>query len=180
MRIKARLLRFSVFGDGDISLQFGALQGGNGQDVLSSLKEIKGEKRKVTIGDFYIYGTIKSIRVSKDTSILIKKAKTPGSKYVINRLSELVYSENSGKKDLSLLMNTRQEEELQHLLEKASALLGEPSEALLVRLSTYSHGGKVVPGEKSVYQLSPRRQEVVISKLKDEIREKAGSHCSGN
>ena len=180
MRIKARLLRFSVFGDGDISLRFGSLQGGNGQDLLSSLKEIKGEKRRVRIGDFYIYGTIKSISVSKDTSILIRMATSPGNRYVVHRLSELIFSGDPGRKDLSLLLASRQEEELQHLLEKASTLLGESSEALVARLSAYSYGGKVVPGEKSFYQLSQRRQEVVISKLKDEIRQKEDFHCSGN
>ncbi len=116
MRIKARLLRFSVFGEGEISIQFGSLKSGNGHDLLSSLKEIKGEKRRITIGDFFIYGTIKSISVSKNTSIVVRVARTSNSKYAITRLAELVYSGDSKTKDLFLLLNSRQEEELNHLL----------------------------------------------------------------
>ncbi len=71
------------------------------------------------------------------------------------------------------------EEELHHLLEKASIVLGEPSGDIMVRLSTYPYGGKVIPGEKSVYQLSQRRQEVVISKLKVELKGKEEVQCFG-
>jgi len=178
MRIRARLLRFSVFREGDISVQFGSLQSGNGHDLLSSLKEIKGEKRKIALGDFFIYGAIKSISVSKNTSIIVRVAKTSSNKYVLTRLAELVYSGDPGGKDLSLLLDSRQEEELRHLLEKASMLLGESIENIMVRLSAYRYEGKTIPGEKSIYQLSQRRQEVVISKLKEEINGKEGIQCS--
>jgi hypothetical protein len=179
MRIKARLLRFSVFQEGDISVHFGSLQSGNGHDLLSSLKEIKGEKRKIALGDFFIYGAIKSISVSKNTSIVVRVAKTSSNKYVVTRLAELVYSKDSGGKDLFLLLDSRQEEELRHLLEKASTLLAESSEDIMVRLSTYRYEGRTIPGERSVYQLSQRRQEVVISRLKEEIKGKEGIQCSG-
>lgn len=179
MRIKARLLRFSVFREGSISIQFGSLQSGNGHDLLSSLKEIKGERRKITVGDFFIYGTIKSISVSQNISIVVRVAKTSSNKYVTTRLAELVYSGDSNRKDLFLLLDSRQEEELHHLLEKASRVLKVPSEDIMVRLSTYPYGGKIIPGEKSIYQLSQRRQEVVISKLKEEMKEKEGIQCSG-
>lgn len=179
MRIKARLLRFSVFGEGDISIQLGSLQSGNGHDLLSSLKEIKGEKRKITIGDFYIYGAIRSISVSKNTSIVVRVAKKSSSKYVITRLAELVYSGDTSGRDLFLLLDSRQEEELHHLLEKASMVLGESSEDIMLRLSTYPYGGKIIPGERSVYQLSQRRQEVVISKLKEQLKVKEETQCSG-
>ncbi len=180
MRIRARLLRFSVFQEGDISVHFGSLQSGNGHDLLSSLKQIKGEKRKIVLGDFFIYGAIKSISVSKNTSIVVRVAKTSSNKYVAIRLAELVYSKDSDGKDLFLLLDSRQEEHLRHLLEKASTLLGESSEDIMLRLSTYQYEGKTIPGEKSVYQLSRRRQEVVISKLKEEMRGREGDQCSRN
>jgi hypothetical protein len=178
MRIRARLLRFSVFREGSISILFGSLQSGNGLDLLSSLKEIKGKKRKITIGDFVIYGTIKSISVSQNISIVVRAAKTSSNKYVITRLAEWVYSGDSGGKDLFLLLDSRQEEELRHLLERASMALKESCEDIMIRLSTYPYGGKIIPGEKSVYQLSQRRQEVVISKLKEELKGKEAGRCS--
>jgi len=57
-------------------------------------------------------------------------------------------------------------------------LLGESIENIMVRLSAYRYEGKTIPGEKSIYQLSQRRQEVVISKLKEEINGKEGIQCS--
>ena len=107
MRVRAKLLRFSVFREGSISIQFGSLQSGNGHDLLSSLKEIKGKEKKITVGDFFIYGTIKSISVSQNTSFVVRVAKPSSNKYVTIRLAEWVCSGDSGGKDLFLLLDSR-------------------------------------------------------------------------
>lgn len=106
-----------------------------------------------------VTGTIGAINISKNgVSILLK---LPKEGYVAKRLWFLGMMET-----IDLTIEGEMERRLSSLIKSVAAETGKKEEELLYELSTFTNKeNRTVEGKRSVGELSPKAQEVIIHKL---------------
>ena len=155
MKINARIINYAVLRDG-ISVQL-VCDGKDSEtpEKFTSFKDVSGY---FTIGDMGAVGVVKSISLRKGVHILLHLDRKP---YIVRKLFDLM------ERDIiPVTINSEQEKRLLYLLDKTSKAEDKPQKDLLRELTTFTgKNGQLVEGKESIYELSPRFQEVVIGKL---------------
>jgi len=156
MKLTVRILNYSVLRD-CVSVKFVW-----GETVpegrISDLKNLKGNTQQVRIGDLSTTGAVKSVAFGKGVHILFS---CPRNRYVVNRLFDLMDGDAT-----TIFLYSERERRLLCLLNAAAKTLRKPVEDLLYELTTFrGREGKMVDGKRSIYDLSPKFQDVLIKKL---------------
>jgi hypothetical protein len=105
-----------------------------------------------------VNGAIGSINIRNGVNILLK---LPREEYVVKKLWYLNTTET-----ITLNIEGEAERHLADLVKSVAAKEGETEEELLYKLSTFTNKeNRVIEGKRSIRELSPKAQEVIIKKL---------------
>ena len=145
-----------------MSVSFTNIQGEKNIDLVLELQKIKGESdKKFTVDGMAQVGEIASISIKNGVNMLIK---INYDLQFLKRVGERF--ERKIADDITILVSSKMEDDLQKVLAEVSEKLSESPGELLRRTSEYyNRGRKLVNGETSIFRLSPSRQEVVLKKL---------------
>lgn len=171
VKIEGRIASYTVLKD-SISVQF--ICTGTDSVATEKLLSIKDKTEHFTIGNMGTTGSVKSVNLRKVIHFLLH---LPRTVYVAKNLFTLMESDI-----VPVMVNSSQEQKLLCLLNKAAIIKGVSQPELLHELTSFTgKNGKPVAGKDTICNLSPRFQEVVISKLFRIIKtNEEGNHVRGN
>ena len=170
MKIEAKIINYTVLKDG-ISVQMNCT--GKDSEMPEKFLSIKDRTGYFTIGNIGTAGSVKSVNIRKGVHLLLH---LPRTTYIAKNLFSLMDSDM-----VPVTINSDQEKRLLCLLNKASAITDKSQQKLLLELTSFTgKKGKLVEGKESIYDLSPRFQEVVISKLLRILKTTEGNHAKDN
>lgn len=155
MKIEVKIVNYTVLKD-SISVQLLCTEK---DSALSELyASIQDKTEHFTIGGMNTTGVVKSVGLRKGIHLLIH---LPCTEFIVMNLFSLMNSDT-----VPFTVNSEQDKKLLCLLSKASIDKCKSQQELLRELTTFiGKNGKRVLGKDNIYDLSPRHQEVVISKL---------------
>ncbi|MFA5183178.1 MAG: hypothetical protein WC405_17820 [Syntrophales bacterium] len=171
MKIEARIVNYTVLKD-SISVQLLCAEKDSAlSEIFASIQDKPGH---FTIGKMETTGVIKSMGLRKGIRLLLH---LPCTEFVAANLFSLMDSDT-----VPFTVNSEQDKKLLSLLKKGSNIKGKSQQELLRELTTFTgNNGEKVPGKDSIYDLTPRHQEVVISKLSRIIKAtEEGDHAKND
>ncbi len=139
------------------------------EDTITLLKELKGKKKKMWFENTNVGCKIESINVTKHISLTIHTEK---ERYVAVKLYEL----SEQKKPFNFFVKSDIEEKLHLLLKEISEKTGRSKGDILEEVSAFfNKNGVLIPGKRSVYDLTTNWQKTVESKLSGMLRDKTAA-----
>ena len=157
MKINARILSYTVLKE-SISVQLLCDEKDNARPA-GILASMEGETRPMMIGDLETEAAIKSVGLRKGIRLLLH---LPCDKCVAAKMFSLMINDDH----VTIKIFREQGNELLCMLDKVAIIKGMSPQEVLRELTTFKGtGGRMVDGKDAIKDLSPRFQEVVLSKL---------------
>jgi hypothetical protein len=152
--LNVKITSYTVTHDA-VSVRLGCPDGNN--DAMQGLMADKQPKMFHFKG-LDVKGVIGSINIRNGVNILLK---LPREEYVVKKLWYLSVMET-----ITLNIEGEAERHLAGLIKNVAAQEGKTEEELLYELSTFTNKeNRVIEGKRSIRELSPKAQEVIIKKL---------------
>lgn len=165
MKLKGTVASYSV-NQKNISVKIGLRL--SSPKIVTGLQEFKGKNKTIRIDTLQVGGIIDSVNISKNTSFLIHTRKYES----VSRKLFILTDEATPPVDI--VISDDLEDKLLLFLDETAGRLKENKEDLLYRLSSFTKKEKgirtEVPGKRSVFDMSPAQQKVVLNKLNALIR----------
>jgi len=143
---------------------------------IVNIRELKDIKHKFTISPLdkdskkiYIKGRVRSLSVRTEFHFVIHIDKDELNekqlRWLVSDIAAMV------DQNIYLLFYTLKEKKLMDYIESVSALTGLDKEQVLIRVSSFrKKDGTEVEGKKSIFDLSDKQINVVISKLETAMK----------
>jgi hypothetical protein len=130
--------------------------------IIDELERCKGKQKTVRLDAFQLVGKIESITISRNVGFLMHAARLD---FINRRLFCLME-----KEPLTIEVSTAQQDKLLYFLATAAEKRNKKVADLLFELSSFKKRGgngpeQVVPGKRSVFDLSEAQSNVVFDKI---------------
>jgi len=164
MKIETKILSYTVLKD-CISVQLVC----SDKDSAAPEKFVpsKDNTEYFTIGNIGTKGAIKSVNIRKGVHLLLH---LPRTTFIAKTLFTLMDRET-----VPVSISSEQENGLLTLLDRASKCTGKTRQELIRELTAFQGKNGPVEGKDSIYEMSPRHQEVLVNKLTRIVQSKKES-----
>ena len=129
--------------------------------VVEELERYKGRTKTLRIDAFPLVGRIASITLGKNLAVLVHAARFD---FISRRLFSLIE-----KDPLTIEVSTAEQDKLLYFLDTVAKKCNLKPEDLLFELSSFTRkdgsGKKIIPGKRTVFDLSEAQIHVVLDKL---------------
>ncbi len=129
--------------------------------VIDELERYKGKTKSIRLDTFQVVGKIESITISKSVGFLVHVARLD---FINRRLFGLME-----KDPLSIEVSTTEQDKLLYFLDTAAKRRNQKAADLLFELSSFKkrdgNGERIIPGKRSVFELSEPQLNVVFDKI---------------
>ena len=141
--------------------------------TVEELEQYKGKSKTLRLDVFELVGKIDSITLSKMVGLLVHAARFDS---VSRRLFALL-----DKDSLTIEVTTSEQDKLLYFLDTVAKARNRKREDLLFELSSFTKNDgnreKIIPGKRSVFDLSEAQLRVVLAKLSHLVSHKEDA-CS--
>ena len=130
--------------------------------IIDELDQYKGKMKTIRLDTFQLVGKIESITISRNVGFLIHTARLD---FINRRLFRLME-----KEPLAIEVSTTQQDKLLYFLDTIARKRNRKAEDLLFELSSFkkkdgSGPEKIIPGKRSIFDLSEAQSNVVFDKM---------------
>lgn len=130
--------------------------------VIDELERYKGRQKTIRLDTFQVVGKIESITINKNLGFLVHTARLD---FIHRRLFQLMEKES-----FAIEVSTASQDKLFYFLDTVARKRDQKPEDLLFELSSFNKRdangpGKMIPGKRSVFDLSEAQVKVVFNKI---------------
>ena len=135
----------------------------SGAMAVDELERYKGKTKTMRLDTFQVVGKIESITIRRNVGFLVHTARLDFINRRLFRLAE--------KEPLAVEVSTTQQDKLLYFLDTIARKRSHKPEELLFELSSFKKKGgdgpeKLIPGKRSVFDLSEAQSNVVFDKIR--------------
>jgi len=154
MRARGRVVNYSVNAK-YISIKVDL--GKSSEELIDELRSYKEKKKLIRLDWLQIVGEINSILIRNTLGFMIHTGRVD---FIARKLFPLVE-----KEFLDVAISDELEDKISYFLDVASKGSDEKRPDLFYKITSFQKNGKLVPGKKSVFDLSAAQKKVVLDKL---------------
>jgi hypothetical protein len=130
--------------------------------IIDELERYRGKQKTIRLDTFQLVGKIESITISRNVGFLVHTARLD---FIHRRLFRLMEKES-----LAIEVSTTLQDKLLYFLDAIARKRNQKAEDLLFELSSFRKRDgngpeRIIPGKRSVFDLSEAQSNVVFDKI---------------